>query len=229
MNYAGVALLPQAHVPHKRLGRHVHHDPRSCSFPAHRASRIVDVRHDVPGLPLDQREQDCCTAHALCGALSFVDHSVAREQPLETLVAILHQAAGALEEADTPYAGFGHSALTVCRAAMRLGLITRYAHAFGVEHALQALVLSPVMTGFTWYSSFDFPDPETGLVEITPDASVRGGHEVLADEIDIDDQLVWFYNSWGAEFGRGGRFCMSFATWDYLLRDRGDVTVPVAA
>ncbi|MGC2372754.1 MAG: hypothetical protein WA484_02655 [Solirubrobacteraceae bacterium] len=112
---------------------------------------------------------------------------------------------------------------------MRLGLITRYAHAFGVEHALQALVLSPVMTGFTWYSSFDFPDPETGLVEITPDASVRGGHEVLADEIDIDDQLVWFYNSWGAEFGRGGRFCMSFATWDYLLRDRGDVTVPVAA
>jgi hypothetical protein len=80
----------------------------------------------------------------------------------------------------TPYAGSGHSALTVCKAAKRLGLITAYTHAFGIVHALQTLVVSPVMTGFTWYSSFDFPDPETGLVEVTPGARLRGGHEVLA-------------------------------------------------
>lgn len=226
---AAVATLPQTYVPHKRLGRHVHHDPRSRVFPARRADRIDDVRHDLLGLPLDQREQDCCTAHALCGILSFEDSSIADGQRLESVVAAVHQAARELEGANTPYAGHGHSALTVCRAATRLGLIASYEHAFGVEHALLTLTLRPVMTGFTWYSSFDFPDPETGLVEIAYDAKARGGHEVVADEIDVDGELVWFYSSWGTEFGHNGRFCMSFATWDHLLRDRGDVTVPVVA
>jgi hypothetical protein len=100
-----------------------------------------------------------------------------------------------------------------------------YKHAFGVEHALLALVIRPVISGIGWYTSFDTPDT-TGLVVIASAATVRGGREVVADQIDTANQLVWFWNSWGPSYGVGGRFCMSFDTWQQLLEQQGDVTVP---
>jgi hypothetical protein len=90
---------------------------------------------------------------------------------------------------------------------------------------LLALVLRPVITGINWYTSFDTPAPD-GLVSIAAGATVRGGHEVVADGIDASHRLVWFWNSWGSGFGIGGRFCMSFDTWQQLLEQTGDVTVP---
>jgi len=36
---------------------------------------------------------------------------------------------------------------------------------------------------------------------------------------------VWFWNSWGTVYALGGRFCMSFDTWERLLEEQGDVTV----
>jgi hypothetical protein len=50
---------------------------------------------------------------------------------------------------------------------------------------------------------------------------------VVADQIDAPNKLVWFWNSWGPTFGVGGRFCMSFDTWQQLLEQSGDVTVPI--
>ncbi len=114
----------------------------------------------------------------------------------------------------------------VCKAAKKMGLINAYKHAFGIEHALEALVVRPVITGISWYTSFDTPDA-SGLIEIAEGATVRGGHEVVADGIDLQNELVWFWNSWGPEWGKGGRFCMSFDTWDRLLKEEGDVTVPI--
>ena len=68
-----------------------------------------------------------------------------------------------------------------------LGWISSYKHAFGIEQALLALVLRPVITGINWYTSFDTPACETGLVAIGAGATVRGGHEIVADEIDADE------------------------------------------
>lgn len=72
------------------------------------------------------------------------------------------------------------------------------------------------------------PYPQTGMVEVTAAATVRGGHEIVADGIDADKKLVWFWNSWGTQYALGGRFCMAFDTWDRLLQEQGDVTVPVS-
>jgi hypothetical protein len=69
----------------------------------------------------------------------------------------------------------GSSGLAACKAAQRLGYISAYHHAFGIEHALRALQLGPVITGIDWYSSFDRPD-SNGQIRIAGD--VRGGHEV---------------------------------------------------
>lgn len=219
-------VLPEEAVHGKTLGRHVQHDPRSRDFPAVQAEHLVSVKHRTSGLPLDQEAHRCSTAHALCGALGA---STASETHVSTTTAVqIYEQAKRLEDGRGSLAGEdGSSGLMACKAAKSLGLISAYEHAFGIEHALRALVLRPVITGFKWYSSFDHPDPETGVVDIAPNATVRGGHEVTADEIDTEAELVWFCNSWGRDFGIEGRFCMTFETWARLLTDQGDVALPV--
>lgn len=220
------AAIGEYVVPGKRLGRHVLHDERSREFPAERATTLTSVQHEATGLPLDQGQIGSCTANALCGALNSVPDNVSGRLYAEADAVDLYKLETKMEHQPYPPNDPGGTGLMVCKAARQMGWITGYQHAFGIDHALQALVLRPVITGVNWYTSFDEPDP-SGLVTIKPGASVRGGHEVVADGIDAPNRLVWFWNSWGPSFGQGGRFCMSFDTWAQLLREQGDVTVPL--
>jgi len=219
--------IPEGHVEGKRLGRHVKHDPRSFEFQAVRATQIVSVTHQATGLPLDQGNLGSCTANALCGALDSAPDFSGGATLTEPDAIRVYELETKNEGKPYPPNDPGGSGLMVCKAAKELGMITSYSHAFGLQHALQALVVRPVITGINWYSSFDNPDPQTGLVEVAANATVRGGHEIVADGIDADKQLVWFWNSWGTQYALGGRFCMTFDTWDRLLHEQGDVTVPV--
>ncbi len=219
--------IPEHVVDGKRLGRHVRHDPRSKNFPADRAPSVRSVTHHSEGLPLNQGALGSCTANALCGALN--SGHVGHHTPLKEHDAVkLYGVETILEGKPYPPHDPGGSGLFVCKAAKDEGMISSYTHAFGLQHALEALVIRPVITGINWYTSFDTPDP-TGLVEITPKATVRGGHEVMAYGIDADKELVWLWNSWGTTYADGGRFAMSFATWETLLNhtNKGDVTVPI--
>jgi len=219
--------IPEGHVEGKRLGRHVKHDPRSFEFQAVRATQIVSVTHQATGLPLDQGNLGSCTANALCGALDSAPDFSGGTTLTEADAIRVYELETKHEGKPYPPNDPGGSGLMVCKAAKELGMITSYGHAFGLQQALQALVVRPVITGINWYSSFDNPDPQTGLVEVAANATVRGGHEIVADGIDADKQLVWFWNSWGTQYALGGRFCMTFDTWDRLLHEQGDVTVPV--
>jgi len=185
------------------------------------------VTHEAFGLPLNQGLIGSCTANALCGALDSAP-DFKGETPLNEDDAVrLYGLETKLEGEPYPPNDPGGSGLMVCKAAVEENLISSYTHAFGVQHALSALVLRPVITGISWYTSFDTPDPSTGVIEIASGATVRGGHEVVADGIDTDNQLVWFWNSWGTDWGQSGRLAMSFDTWEQLLENQGDVTVPV--
>jgi hypothetical protein len=229
MNEATVfrAKLDETIVSGRRLGRHVVHDQRSLNFAAEQAPAIASVQHKASGLPLDQGQIGSCTANALCGALDSAPDAVDTRRYTETDAVSLYALETKMENQPYPPNDPGGSGLMVCKAARQLGWITAYRHAFGIEHALRALMLRPVTTGISWYSSFDHPDPATGLVQIEAGATVRGGHEVVADGIDAPGKLVWFWNSWGTSYAKGGRFCMSFDTWEQLLHERGDVTVPL--
>ena len=218
--------LQEQVVEGRRLGRHVFHDPRSLNFLAPQAPAITSVKHDATGLPLDQGKIGSCTANALCGALDSAPNFTSGTPLAETNAVAVYELETQLEGKPYPPNDPGGSGLMVCKAAQQMGLISSYQHALGIDHALAALVLRPVITGIRWYTSFDTPDAN-GLVAIAPGATVRGGHEVVADEIDAPNRLVWFWNSWGTSWGVGGRFCMSFDTWDQLLQQQGDVTVPV--
>jgi hypothetical protein len=212
--------------PSRRLGRHVVHDPRSKDYPAPRAPQIVSVKHTAVGLPLNQGQIGSCTANALCGALDSAPNLNGGPRLDEKQAIKLYKLETQLEGRPYPPDDPGGSGLMVCKAAKEMGLISTYRHAFGIQHALEALVERPVITGINWYDSFDTPYP-SGLVEIAPGAKVRGGHEIVADEIQASKGLVWFWNSWGAAWGAGGRLCMTFDTWDRLLQENGDVTVPI--
>jgi hypothetical protein len=219
-----VQRIPETRVQAKPLGRHVNHDPRSRAFAAQTAPVILSVRHQSIGLPLTQIVGSC-TAEALIGALNCAPNSTGNaytQVDAEKLYTLETQMEGQPYPPNDP----GGSGLEVCKAAVQMGLIVSYQHTFDLWAALGALVLRPVIAGVNWYTSFDTPDP-SGLVTITSDASVRGGHEILADEIDKPNQLVWFTNSWGPDYGVAGRFCMQFDTFGRLLSEQGDVTVPI--
>lgn len=211
----------------RRLGRHVCHDERSKMFPADRAP-IKSVQHAAVGLPLDQGHVGSCTANALVGALNSAPDFGGGRALNETDAVAIYELETQMEGQPYPPNDPGGSGLMVCKAAKKMGLIHSYRHALGVTHALEALVLRPVIIGIPWYSTFDQPAND-GLVEVGPHASIRGGHEVVADGIDADNQLLWCWNSWGAGYGLGGKFCMTWRTFGRLLAEQGDVTVPLMA
>jgi hypothetical protein len=227
MNETAIIELPEQVLAGKRLGRHIQHDPQSLAYQAQEAQKVETVTHIAAGLPLNQGQLGSCTANALCGALNSAPDWQGNTALTEPDAVKLYESETDLEGKPYPPNDPGGTGLLVCKAAKGLGIISSYSHAFGIEQALRALVLRPVITGIAWYTSFDTPDPQTGLVAIASGATVRGGHEVVADGIDAPNKLVWFWNSWGTEFGLGGRFCMSFDTWDQLLQDQGDVTVHI--
>jgi hypothetical protein len=231
--------IPELVVPGKPLGRHIHIDSRSANFPAETATAtaLVSVRHVSAGLPLSQA-RGSCTAESVCGALNCLPHfgTGARGQaPLVQPDADhLYDEEIVLEGGNPATDDPGGSGTEVCQAAKNAGMLRAYQHAADIHQALAALVLRPVITGINWFTSFDSPDA-SGLVTIAKGATVRGGHEIVANEIDVLNELVWFPNSWGAGYGvaraeiPGGCFCMSFATWETLLGQGGDVTVPRTA
>lgn len=210
------------------LGRHVEHDPLSKLYRAARAPVLKTVKHARQAPVWDQGDLGDCTGNAMAGALmtdplrqpswSF-DEKTARD--LYSAATHLDGIAGVWPPTDT-----GSSGLAVAKAAKAAGYISAYHHAFGLQHALEALVLTPVIVGIDWLDTFDKPD-RNGQVHVTSHSQVRGGHEIEAFGLDVDKKLTWFYNSWGPEWGLQGSFSLSWHDLDLLLQAQGDVTVAV--
>lgn len=224
----GQVRLEEQFVYAKRLGRHIDHDPKSRDFPATGAA-IQSVFH-LRRLPiLDQGSLGSCTGNAMAGLLCTDPNGRVMggldlaARWTEDQAIDLYKLATRLDGFDGTYPpeDTGSSGLGVAKAAKRYGLISSYWHAFGLEHALRALTLRPVIFGINWYEGFDNPD-EKGLVKI--EGSVRGGHEVEACGINTGNYLVYLANSWGPMWGLQGYFTMSFDDLGQLLDEGGDCT-----
>jgi len=210
-------------IPGMRLGRNVRHDPRSRQYPAAQAPRLVSAVHQRHCPPFDQGDLGSCTGNAAAGLLMTEPFYFADRQLDEADAVELYSRATRLDRFRGVYppTDTGSSGLAVMRAARQEGYLSGYAHAFGLQHALAALVLQPVITGVPWYEGFDKPDA-SGMVEIR--GSIRGGHEFEVVGIDVDARTVRCVNSWSAAWGDAGYFVMSWETWDQLLHEQGDVT-----
>lgn len=211
------------------LGRHVEHDPRSRDYPFEvvAATPLRKVLWRRYGRVLDQGQLGSCTGNAITGALNT--------SPLRKTgaISLTEKDAVSIYEAATIVDGIpgqyppddtGSSGLAVCKVAKIRGLISGYRHAFTLAQALQALMVGPVITGVSWYEGFDTPDA-SGLVTIS--GQVRGGHEFEVLGYDPTTDLLTAVNSWGTLYGVSGRFHFTSKTWEVLLGQQGDVTVPL--
>lgn len=229
--------VPERQAPGCRLGRHVHHDPRSRAYPALLAADVVSVRHERHTPITEQGNLGSCTGQALVGALGCTPlweplAVLAPGLALDASLAVdVYSDATVLDDGEGiaghwPPTDTGSSGLAVCKAASLRGWITGYRWAFGADEVLRAAVLGPVLLGVGWYDSFDEP-ADSGELLITAGAVVRGGHEVVLTEVDATRRRVWVDNSWGAEWGVDGRAWMSWTVLGRLLAERGDAVVPV--
>jgi hypothetical protein len=213
--------------PRHRLGRHIKHDPRSWNFQAARRPirSVLHVRHCPP---FNQGNTNSCTGNAAAGLFmttpQFRRGRVLTEGDalnIYTRATSLDPTAGTFPIKDP-----GSSGLDVMKAAQQLGLVRAYGHAFGLQHALEALTVGPVITGVYWYDSFRTPKRDG---TITKRGHHSGGHEFLVVGLDVERQMLRACNSWGPDWGDGGFFQFSFDLWDELLHLHGDVTTATVA
>jgi hypothetical protein len=234
---------PPTHPDAGRLGRHVRHDPRSLAYlhPAKSLGTLTSVKHRRYAPVLDQGSIGSCTGNAAIGAVgtgalfqalagnpgcpSETDAAADEKQAVE-----LYSAATKLDNVRGTYPpdDTGSSGLAVAKAAQKAGLISGYTHATSLEAALTALAAQPVITGVSWYEGMDTPDAD-GRMRVS--GQVRGGHEFVLDQLDVENRLVWMTNSWSESWGVSGRAALSWDDFGRLLDEDGDVTVftPVTA
>jgi hypothetical protein len=228
-------VIEEQVVEDKRLGRHIEHDERSRAFAFGTTVRhmndLRNVRHHRLGGPLDQGNLGSCTGNAVAGCLNTVPFHERREHLLKEEQAVeIYERATVIDgfEGQYPPDDTGSSGLAAAQAALEMGHIGSYQHAFSLEEAVAALMANPVITGVNWYEGFDSPDAH-GLVSIG--GAIRGGHEfeVLGFEMNgtLDASIVEAENSWSRNWGLHGRFRFTVATWRQLLNEDGDVTILV--
>jgi hypothetical protein len=214
-----------------RLGRHIEHDERSKNFAVARvagAPKSAQYTRHCP--PFDQGDLGSCTGNAMAGVLMTEPFWTAGRLLTESDAVRLYSEATHLDKfrGSYPPDDTGSSGLAVAKAAQKEGWITGYEHAFGLDHLTHGLSQRPGLLGIYWYTSFDTPLP-SGECPLTPTATVRGGHEVEMFRLDVEQQRVWCYQSWGPMWGGlgNGTFWFSFETLTRLLAEHGDATFPV--
>lgn len=226
-----LTLLPEAVVPGRRLGRHVNHDPRNRGFPAPRAASRRSVTHRLYGPVLDQGNVGACTGFAVAGALNTGGLTVPGRRMGDGDGLALYERATQTDPFDGAYPpdDTGSDGLDAAKAAGERGWLSGYDWAFGIEHAIDALVLRAVITGVPWLESFDEPD---GRGRIGLGGEERGGHEFCVRGWHEPSQEALCLQSWSLAWpaeghqvpGFPGHFVMPKAVWAALLERQGDVT-----
>lgn len=118
---------------------------------------------------------------------------------------------------------------TSVRAGMKvlrmLGAIEAYKWARTVEAVVaHVLETGPMVVGTDWTAGMEEPDKRGRIVAT---GEVLGGHAYLISGVNRDREEFRIDNSWGPEWGEGGRATISFADFAKLLRADGEACIGV--
>jgi hypothetical protein len=236
--------LPWNDTPHP-LGRHVHHDPLSRNFPARTAPvPTKPVVWPLNATRLDQGNLGDCVPNAGSQCMNttvyygerrklnhgrYIDEATAIKW--YSLVTAADPFPGQYPPDDT-----GSDGLSMAKVLTKLGWLSSYNHAFGIDHVIGALAAGPMIVGTNWLEDMFNPDPQ-GVVPVS--GAVAGGHEYLLRAwIPAGNRFLgtlWkqdmlgFSNSWSPNWGIKGDFLMPVTKFDGLLKDQGDATVLVGS
>ncbi len=208
------------------LGRLLFHDERSRGFPAPTSGTVQSVSHKHSGPWLDQGSVSSCTGNMLAQLCNTLPHHRPRGRYKREPDAIgYYTRATQLDTfpGEYPAQDTGSTGLAVCKAGVEAGVIGSYDHAFGLDHAIEALQLQPQGWGINWYEGMFNPDRH-GVV--APTGALVGGHEFLVYGVDMTNQWIECGNSWGPRWGLRGRFRIALPDAARLLGENGDVVVP---
>lgn len=215
--------------PQYKLGRIVNHDEKSKQFAFDTANvPITNITHQRLIPVLDQGQVGSCTGNAGIGAINTAPFIVAVTPaftPDEAGALKLYSAAEKIDGgAGYPPEDRGSSGLSVAKALLKAGMISAYQHVFTLSDALKALMTYPLFVGTNWTENMFNPDADG---RVHPTGAIAGGHEYVAFKVDADNGRIWFYNSWGTNWGIAGTFYMTWADFHDLLLKNGDATVPI--
>lgn len=215
--------LSETVIAGKRLGRHIEHDERSRDYAVTAdTSGLVSIRHHRLVGVYDQGDVGSCTGNAGAGAMSTRPFGHYYHEPTALK---FYSAAEKLDGgAGYPPEDEGSSGLSIAKVLKARSLISSYQHCFTPEAVYTALQTGPVMLGVSWLDGFDTPGID-GRLHYT--GTSRGGHEICADQLDVEGQRIWITNSWSTSWSLSGRAYWTWADFAHVLADSGDATVPI--
>lgn len=219
------------------LDRRVYFDDRSRAYPVRavipeRVARTQKI-WDVPADILDQGQEGACVGFGWADELAAAP-VVAKQLPgaptINNPYAMdLYHRAQAEDRAMGNNWSEGASVLAGAKAVGKLGLISEYRWAFGIDDVIDTIIThGPVVLGIPWTDGMYYTDPR-GLV--TTSGSIVGGHCLVAYGFVPNDpvfgaDMIWWLNSWGRSYGVQGTGYIRATDLAGLLSQQGEACVP---
>lgn len=105
------------------------------------------------------------------------------------------------------------------------GHIAEYRWAKSAAEVISTLLVQgPVIAGTWWRYDMFFPNSE-GIIKIT--GHNVGGHAYVINGVNLETGFFRIKNSWGTRWGRGGHALISIEDMDSLIKNFGEVCVPL--
>jgi hypothetical protein len=184
-----------------------------------------EINEKVWALPecLDQGNEGACVGYGWTHELYAEPDRVVGVDPK----AVYHRAQQLDDRPGEAYSGT--SVLAGAKTIQELGHLVEYRWALDVQDVLATLsVHGPVVIGVNWHQGMENVD-HNGFVHVT--GPVRGGHCVILRGVISDPTshgwVILGKNSWGPRWGREGDFKLTALDLEKLLKEDGEVCVPV--
>ena len=216
-------------MPDYGLGRRFAPDPEDENYPIHALlaaagpEKLPDYRYWAGHMFLDQGSTSKCVEFAFH---HWVQTGIIRPKgkyPYWVPGEPYHEMQRVDEWPGEDYDGT--SVRVGAKVLQSMGYLESYLWAWDLNTVLNAVAtVGPLVMGTNWY--YDMFDPDNkGIVKV--DGPLAGGHAWLIDGVNFKTGMIRAKNSWSRQWGRFGRFWMTFEDLETLIEEDGEACLAV--